>query len=107
MGADGHPRQQPALALQELRGRQLIDNGAVALVNDGQPLPGVGGDVLELHATLTLEGAAAQAYARAAADGDGGMPIEFDGRTLRADETAVDLPESHLVRLHVPGQERG
>ena len=69
---------------------------------NGAFLPGVGGDVLELQATLTLEGATrAGLRLRAAADGDGGMPIEFDGRTLRVNETAVDLPESPQVRLHV------
>ena len=102
LGPDGHPRQQPAPALQQLRGRQLIDNGAVALANDAQPLPGVSGDVLELHATLTLDGAArAGLRLRAAADGDGGLPIEYDGRTLRVNETAVDLPQSPQVRLHM------
>lgn len=100
LGPDGHLRQQPAPALQQLRGRQLIDDGAVPLADDVQPLSGVSGDVLEMHATLTLGGASrAGLRLRAAENGDGGMAIEYDGRTLRVNETAVELPESPQVRL--------
>ena len=102
LGPDGHPRQQPVPALQQLRGTQLVETSTLRLDDEAQALTGVTGDTLELHIDLTLETATrAGLRLRAGADGSRGLPIEYDGRVLRVHETLVELPHNPRLTLQV------
>ncbi len=100
LGPDGLPRQRPVPALAQLRAEQLFD-GARQLDDGRQSLPAQG-DALEIDARLTLQGAArAGLRLRAAEDGGRGIPIEYDGTSLRVGETTVALASGPSVDLQI------
>ena len=102
LGADGHPRQAPVPAVEMLRGAQVADIGEVPIDDGAQALAGVRGEALELQFSVSLESATrAGVRLRCAADGAGGLPIEYDGRVLRVNETVVELPDREQVTLRV------
>ena len=102
LGADGHPRQAPVPAVEVLRGTQLAQVGEQRLDDEARPLAGVRGDALELQLSLTLETATrAGVRLRCDGDGNGGLPIDYDGSVLRVDETELDLPQQAQVTVRI------
>jgi beta-fructofuranosidase len=102
LGADGRPRQQPVPDVESLRGAQLADMARLHLDGAAQALDGVRGDALELQLSISLQGATrAGVRLRCAADGSGGWPIDYDGQTLRVNETSLALPDREQVTLRI------
>jgi beta-fructofuranosidase len=91
LGADGHPRQLPVPELQQLRGRRTRFS-ELTLNNETRSLDAVAGDALEIQATIELGGAkAAGLKVRAAAGGQEGVVLRYDGQTLAVMDTYVPL----------------
>ncbi len=65
-----------------------------------QSLPAQGG-ALEINARLTLQGTRSPRLCRAAEDGSRGIPIEYDGTSLRVGETTVALSSGPSVDLQI------
>ncbi len=100
LGPDGLPRQRPLPALQQLRDRLLVE-ASVQLDSEQQVLP-LQGDVLELEVTLAPHSdARAGMLMRAAADGSRGIAIEYDGRTLRVNDTLLTVRPAPAVDLQI------
>ena len=100
LGPDGLPRQRPVPALEQLRADLLADT-SLRLDAARQALPAQG-DALEIHACITLHGAArAGLLLRANDDGSRGIAIDYDGQNLRVGETTVALPAGPAVDLQI------
>lgn len=100
LGPDGLPRQRPVPGLEQLRGELLADT-SLQLDAAAQALPAQG-DALEVHASITLQGAArAGLLLRAAEDGSGGVAIDYDGETLRVGETTAAIKPGSRVDLRI------
>ena len=101
LGSDGLPRQRPLPALQQLRDELLMVETSVALTDTRQPLSAQG-DTLEIMVHLEPHaGSTAGILIRSTVDGSRGIPLNYDGQTLRVHETLVPLASKGGVDLHV------
>ncbi len=102
IGADGHPRQTPLPALEQLRGRRLARTG-LALHNGSQRLQNVEGDTLEILATINPGSATAIGLkVRCTDDGQSAVLIRHDCQTLHVAGTEISFAlDGELLTLHV------
>lgn len=102
IGPDGHPRQRPIPALEQLRDRHATFSD-LNVADSSHVLKDVWGDTLEILATITLGDAQAVGLqVRCAADGQQAILIRYDGQILHVAGTEIPYTVTGTqLKLHV------
>jgi sucrose-6-phosphate hydrolase SacC (GH32 family) len=89
IGADQRPRQAPVAELEQLRqGHRAVQN--VSLAGGVQQLSNINGDCLEILAHFEIPaGSKAGLHVRSSRADGSGVPITYDGETLRVDDQEI------------------
>ncbi len=102
IGADGHPRQTPIPALEQLRGRRLA-RPSLVLHNRSQVLDNVNSDTLEILMSINLGSASVVGLnLRRSADGASAVLMRYDRQTLHVAGTEIPFVlEDEPLTLHI------
>ena len=103
LGEDGHPRQMPVAALQQLR-QQHAQRSVFLLEDTSRNIAGIRGDQLEI--LIELEPGDAQEFGlriRCSEDGSRAVHISYNGQTLNIDGNRIpfSLRSDDILKLHL------